>query len=166
MGWVWVITITTRLTRPNTPIYLNFKLYKFNIYLKLYYIINYYFYLIFFPLFSFSYIKPNYLANLNNHISLSATSHSHSLTPLLFIYNWIEILVHVYSVYQLNWIYFVYNWVGNTSSCIFFYQLRWQVRYIFLFNLIIVVIIKKIVQPMGSTQPNLIHVGWVRLDFF
>ena len=34
----------------------------------------------------------------------------------------------------------------------------------FLFNLIIIVI-KKIVQPMGSTRPNPTHVGWVGLDW-
>ena len=37
-------------------------------------------------------------------------------------------------------------------------------RYIVLLNLIIIVIIIKIVQPMGLTQPNLIHVGWVGLN--
>ena len=44
---------------------------------------------------------------------------------------------------------------------IYIYQIRWQVRYIFLLNLIIIVIIKKIVQLMGTTRPNLIYVGWV-----
>ena len=34
----------------------------------------------------------------------------------------------------------------------------------FLLNLIIIVI-KKIVQPMGSTRPNPTHVGWVGLDW-
>ena len=87
LGWVWVLTITTSLAQPDPPIYLKFKKYIFNIYLKLYYIINKFFYLIFFLLFSSSYIKPNYLANPNNLISLSGASHSYSLTPLLFFCN-------------------------------------------------------------------------------
>ena len=39
-GWVWVITITTHLSWLDPPIYLNFKLYIFNIYLQIYFIIN------------------------------------------------------------------------------------------------------------------------------
>ena len=31
-------------------------------------------------------------------------------------------------------------------------------------NLLIIIIIKKIVQPMSATQPNLIHADWVGLD--
>ena len=121
MGWVWVLTITTSLAQPDPPIYLKFKKYIFNIYLKLYYIINKFFYLIFFLLFSSSYIKPNYLANPNNLISLSGASHSYSLTPLLFFCNWVGILVHVYFVYQLSWIYFVYNWIEILVHVYFIY---------------------------------------------
>ena len=33
--------------------------------------------------------------------------------------------------------------------------------YFFLLHLIIIIVIKKILQPMGSTRPNPTHVGWV-----
>ena len=38
-----------------------------------------------------------------------------------------------------------------------------NVIYFFLLNLIIIVI-KKIVQSVGSTRPNPTHVGWIGLD--
>ena len=60
------------------------------------------------------------------------------------MYNWVEILVHM-----LMYILFI----NSGDKCDIFF---------FLINLIIIVI-KKIVQPMGSTRSNPTHVGWVGL---
>ena len=46
---------------------------------------------------------------------------------------------------------------------IFFINSDGKCDIFFLFNLIIIVI-KKIVQPMGSTRPNPTHVSWIGLD--
>ena len=114
-------------------------------------------------MFSSSYLKLNYFANPNNLISLYATSHSHSLTPLLFVYNWVGILVHIYFIYQLNGIYFVYNQIGILVHVYFVYQLMWQVRCIFILNLIIIIIIN--CPTYGFNLTHLIHMGWVKLGW-
>ena len=49
---------------------------------------------------------------------------------------------------------------------IFFINSNDKCDIFFLLNLIIIVIKKKFVQPMGSTRPNPTHIGWVGLNFF